>query len=271
MVILGDSNPNQQTSYDGDGSTSSFDIDFDYQRSADILVRVYNDSTDLWETMTLDVDYTIPSDGNTIEFVTGSIPASGAGNVELRRQTPRDVANLPTNLWHAPGPGGLPEGHNLEAFQRAMLIAQELEDQQIDGVYWLYARNWANGITSANVSTPYPVNTAVIHMGVHIPSTFRRLWVTHYHQDASPPTDWALSFNTRPAAGSTQYTRAYYPLTFGGSLVSTSEAGAWLETTSPFAETEIDVDPGQQWYLQCTGSSLDKLHMLVGVGYQRRV
>jgi hypothetical protein len=248
--------------YSGDGATDEFDVPFPANTPDDYTVSVYNTSTNLWEIQELDVDYWVPTGGRSIVFFTSSVPATADDNVEIRRHSRRDV--YPTVK--------LGRDHRIhpEALSAPTFLAQEIEDQQVDGVFQFYGRNWVNAITTCPIYHHYTMSTSTIHMPVHEPLTFTRVSCVSWHTDTSPPSDWWFGFVMRIAAGSTQYTRGIFQLDLGTNGRSEVTHGQWVETTSPFNPVSIDVDPGQMFYVQLTGSALDKIHLNLTLGYRRR-
>lgn len=114
---MADSGKNAITTNNGNGSSTTFDIGFEYLDTSHIQVVV--DSV----TQVLGTDYDISTDGDDVVFRAGSIPAVGTGNIVFTRVTPS------TSLIVDPTAGaGLQESDVENLIWQALYFAEEVQD-----------------------------------------------------------------------------------------------------------------------------------------------
>ena len=246
--------------YTGDSTETDYPITFNYRYSKELIVQVYNTTTNLWEIKTEGTDYDI-IDGKTVRFLTGKIPGAKADvmthNVEIWRQTRREV--LPSHLGtlhHSSGE----QDHPTKAFGTVGYMAQELEDQLVSQPEMWSINRWVNNITSANPRMD-TLSMTLIPPGVDKPYTFDKVSVSIQHAEVGVlPTDWSMKLYVIYTLGGAGVLRAEFPTDFTGLtfLVKKSFVGRWRDPTTGH-ETVVDVDPGQLWYVEYTGSTMDKL------------
>lgn len=251
-----------KSTQDGDGSTTTFDIPFSRHRWSNLIVQVYDSTGHKWDIQEEGTDYEL-GDGNTIEFLTGAIPASGTDNIEIWRETPRvDPGeclgamrpNAPTTSLTVP--------HS---------VVQEVEDQLTTNHREYYFLDSGATVTAVNL-THGGVPVVSVHETLTEPMLFEKVGMTFLHNDGSAPSDWILKFFIVASSGGTPYEAARMTIDFSPAtaLVNYATVQSWKDPSSG-ATKKVAVEPGQMFYFTFAGSAVNLLWGRVNVSNRRRV
>lgn len=139
--------------YDDHVSTT-FSFDFNVYYGSDLVVKVYDSTSGVYDTLTLNVDYTVsltrrpPSPGSITLLDTGEYPTIPEGDILLiyrwlpllQNITVSDYSATPARTWN-------------EGFDRGVMIAQQLQEQ-LDRAFLMDIVS--NNTSAALLNFPYP-------------------------------------------------------------------------------------------------------------------
>lgn len=235
--------PFSEKTYTGDGSTTDFAINMDYQKTSDVEVHVYDATTNhTWSKKTYTTDYTISD--HQVKF--GSAPASGDLIRVVRKTSRARMESQVSNALH----------YDAGVVAAAGFTAREGEDK-IPAMSWTFGwLVWSTGITVIGLGDA-GLGFTTAYMATAYDITHVDVECVIYHNDTSPPTDWKFTLYQVHTPG-TAVARAEFPITFDSTVLrSYPHVGQWQEVGTPTTATTVDVNNGQQWYVTFGGSSFD--------------